>query len=185
MTDPIATQIRLRRTSRLLEVSFQDGSRFELPFEYLRVCSPSAEVKGHGPGQEVLVLGKEQVGITAVEPVGQYAVKLVFDDGHDTGLFTWKYLHELGSETATQEVGTLPRTPRCGRQPPVRGSPWGAFSRTQMKSGPDISARPASDKTPVTAGILCIGRCKLQPQKIHSRGTQEASGAPSSRMRSP
>jgi DUF971 family protein len=98
MTDPVATEIRLRRISRLLEVGFADGSRFELPFEYLRVYSPSAEVKGHGPGQEVLVLGKEDVGITAVEPVGQYAVKLVFDDGHDTGLYTWKYLHELGRE---------------------------------------------------------------------------------------
>jgi len=98
--DPIATEIRLRRATRVLEVSFADGSRFELPFEYLRVCSPSAEVKGHGPGQEVLVLGKEQVQITAIEPVGQYAVKLVFDDGHDTGLYTWKYLHELGRERA-------------------------------------------------------------------------------------
>ena len=96
MPDPIATELRLRRASRLLEVSFADGSRFELPFEYLRVYSPSAEVKGHGPGQEVLVRGKEQVGIASVEPVGQYAVKLVFDDGHDTGLYTWKYLHELG-----------------------------------------------------------------------------------------
>jgi DUF971 family protein len=100
MTEPIATEIRLRRASRLLEVSFADGSRFELPFEYLRVHSPSAEVKGHGPGQEVLVLGKEQVGIAAIDPVGQYAVKLVFDDGHDTGLYTWKYLHELGREQA-------------------------------------------------------------------------------------
>src|SRR5213079_32108 len=95
MSDPVATEIRLRRASRVLEVSFSDGSRFELPFEYLRVHSPSAEVKGHGPGQEVLVLGKENVGIRAVEPVGQYAVKLVFDDGHDTGLYTWNYLHEL------------------------------------------------------------------------------------------
>jgi DUF971 family protein len=100
MTEPIATEIRLRRSSRVLEVSFDDGSRFELPFEYLRVHSPSAEVKGHGPGQEVLVLGKEQVGIAAIEPIGQYAVKLVFDDGHDTGLYTWKYLHELGRERA-------------------------------------------------------------------------------------
>jgi DUF971 family protein len=100
VTDPIATEIRLRRSSRVLEVSFDDGSRFELPFEYLRVHSPSAEVKGHGPGQEVLVLGKENVGITAIEPIGQYAVKLVFDDGHDTGLYTWKYLHELGRERA-------------------------------------------------------------------------------------
>jgi DUF971 family protein len=101
MIEPIPTEIKLRSKSRLLQVSFQDGSRFELPFEYLRVHSPSAEVKGHGPGQEVLVLGKENVGIRAVEPVGQYAVKLVFDDGHDTGLFTWKYLHELGRDQAT------------------------------------------------------------------------------------
>jgi DUF971 family protein len=98
MSDPVATEIKLRSRSRILEVTFDDGARFELPFEYLRVSSPSAEVKGHGPGQEVLVLGKENVGIKAVEPVGQYAVKLVFDDGHDTGLFTWKYLHELGRE---------------------------------------------------------------------------------------
>jgi DUF971 family protein len=98
MSDPLATEIKVRSKSRLLEVCFADGSRFELPFEYLRVHSPSAEVKGHGPGQEVLVLGKENVGIRAVEPVGQYAVKIVFDDGHDTGLFTWRYLHELGRD---------------------------------------------------------------------------------------
>ncbi|HTT44337.1 MAG TPA: DUF971 domain-containing protein [Steroidobacteraceae bacterium] len=98
MSESIPTEIRLRRSSRLLEVSFSDGTHYQLPFEYLRVHSPSAEVKGHGPGQEVLVLGKEQVGIAAVEPVGQYAVKLVFDDGHDTGLYTWKYLAELGRE---------------------------------------------------------------------------------------
>lgn len=97
-TDPIPLEIRLRRAARLLEVTFEDGSRFELPFEYLRVHSPSAEVKGHGPGQETLVLGKEAVGIRAVEPIGQYAVKLVFDDGHDTGLYTWRYLHELGRD---------------------------------------------------------------------------------------
>ena len=102
MPDPIATEIHLRLVSRVLQVSFADGSRFELPFEYLRVYSPSAEVKGHGPGQEVLVRGKENVRITAVEPVGQYAVKLVFDDGHDTGLYTWKYLHELGRERAAK-----------------------------------------------------------------------------------
>ena len=82
-------EIRLRTRSRLLEVAFGDGARFELPFEYLRVHSPSAEVQGHGPGQEVLVTGKENVAITAVEPVGHYAVRLVFDDGHDTGLYTW------------------------------------------------------------------------------------------------
>src|SRR5690242_2395468 len=100
MSDPMATEIRVRSQSRLLAVQFADGSRFELPFEYLRVHSPSAEVKGHGPGQETLVLGKENVGIRAVEPVGQYAVKIVFDDGHDTGLYTWKYLYELGRDRA-------------------------------------------------------------------------------------
>ena len=100
MPEPTPIEIRLRRATRVLEVSFDDGSHFALPFEYLRVHSPSAEVKGHGPGQEVLVLGKENVGIRAVEPVGQYAVRLVFDDGHDTGLYTWKYLHELGRERA-------------------------------------------------------------------------------------
>ena len=98
-TNPtLATELKLRTRSRVLEVAFADGTRFELPFEYLRTHSPSAEVKGHGPGQEVLVLGKQNVGIHAVEPVGQYAVKLVFDDGHDSGLFSWKYLRELGEK---------------------------------------------------------------------------------------
>ena len=94
----LATELKLRTRSRVLEVAFEDGARYELPFEYLRTHSPSAEVKGHGPGQEVLVLGKQDVGIRAVEPVGQYAVKLVFSDGHDSGLFTWKYLRELGEK---------------------------------------------------------------------------------------
>ncbi len=101
-TDRIPTEIKLRSRSRLLAVTFADGQHFDLPFEYLRVHSPSAEVKGHGPGQEVLVLGKEQVGIKAVEPIGQYAVRLVFDDGHDTGLYTWAYLYELGTQHATK-----------------------------------------------------------------------------------
>ena len=114
--NPLATEIRLRRAARVLEVSFADGSRFELPFEYLRVYSPSAEVKGHGPGQEVLVLGKEQVGIRAIEPVGQYAVKLVFDDGHDTGLYTWKYLHELGREREAKWARYEERRAQARRQ---------------------------------------------------------------------
>ena len=91
-------EIKVRTRSRVLEVVFEDGARYLLPFEYLRVHSPSAEVKGHGPGQEVLVLGKQNVGLHAVEPVGQYAVKLVFDDGHDSGLYSWKYLRELGDK---------------------------------------------------------------------------------------
>jgi len=114
--EPQATEIRLRRATRVLEVSFTDGSRFELPFEYLRVHSPSAEVKGHGPGQEVLVLGKENVGIAAIEPVGQYAVKLVFDDGHDTGLYTWKYLHELGRERESKWARYLARKARAASE---------------------------------------------------------------------
>src|SRR5256885_1226217 len=112
MSDPVPAEIKLRKASRLLEVSFVDGTVFQLPFEYLRVHSPSAEVKGHGPGQEVLVLGKENVGIRAVEPVGQYAVKLVFDDGHDTGLYTWKYLHELGRDRAAKWARYLERKAR-------------------------------------------------------------------------
>jgi DUF971 family protein len=115
MSDISPTEIKLRRRSRVLEVSFADGSRFELPFEYLRVHSPSAEVRGHGAGEGVLVLGKENVVVTAVEPVGQYAVKLVFDDGHDTGLYTWKYLHELGSQREQKWSEYRARVERAAR----------------------------------------------------------------------
>lgn len=93
---PRPTDIRLHQLSRLLEVHFDDGATFRLPCEYLRVYSPSAEVRGHGPGQEVLQTGKEQVNIVGIAPVGQYAVKLSFSDGHDTGLYSWDYLYELG-----------------------------------------------------------------------------------------
>ncbi len=90
--------IRLHRQSRVLEIEYDDGVRFELPCEYLRVFSPSAEVKGHAPGQEVLQTGKESVNIDEIEPVGNYAVKLNFDDGHNTGLYTWEYLYDLGAD---------------------------------------------------------------------------------------
>jgi len=92
------TDITLHQKSRLLEVAFEDGSRFRLPCEYLRVYSPSAEVRGHAPGQGTLPLGKEKVGIVAIEPVGHYAVRLRFDDGHDTGLYSWDWLYHLGRE---------------------------------------------------------------------------------------
>jgi DUF971 family protein len=114
MSVPAPTAIRLRTRSRLLEVSFDDGSRFELPAEYLRVHSPSAEVQGHSPGEGTLVTGKEGVGIRAVEPVGHYAVRLQFDDGHDTGLYTWKYLYELGSEREARWLMYLQRLARAG-----------------------------------------------------------------------
>jgi DUF971 family protein len=116
-----ATEIRLRTRSRVLEVAFVDGQRFELPFEYLRVHSPSAEVQGHGGGEMVLVLGKENVGIQAVEPIGHYAVRLVFDDGHSTGLYTWKYLYELGAE---------------------RDARWSKYIARRAAAGPAAQAAP-------------------------------------------
>ena len=92
------TAITLHAQSRVLEVSYADGAVFRLPFELLRVYSPSAEVQGHGPGQETLQTGKREVSIVAVDPVGHYALKPTFSDGHDTGLFTWTYLAELGRD---------------------------------------------------------------------------------------
>lgn len=92
------TEIKLHQQSRVLELEFDDGFRCNLPCEYLRVYSPSAEVQGHGPGQETLQVGKEDVNITEIIPTGNYAIKLVFDDSHDSGIFTWTYLHELGSD---------------------------------------------------------------------------------------
>jgi len=97
-SNPRPTNIVLHKQSRALEVSFNDGEQFNLPCEFLRVYSPSAEVRGHGPGQEVLQTGKELVNINEVEGVGAYAVRLHFDDGHDTGIYSWETLYELGSK---------------------------------------------------------------------------------------
>jgi len=91
-------EIRLKQAEKLLEISFDDGGSFRLPAEYLRVESPSAEVQGHGPGQRVLVPGRAHVGIIGLEPVGNYAVRITFDDLHDTGIYSWSYLHQLGVE---------------------------------------------------------------------------------------
>ena len=95
-TTPRPTEIKLHQRSRVLELHFDDGFECNLTCEYLRVYSPSAEVRGHGPGQEVLQTGKEDVGIDQLNPSGNYALKISFDDGHDSGIFTWVYLHELG-----------------------------------------------------------------------------------------
>jgi DUF971 family protein len=95
-----ATDIRLRRAENMLEVSFSDGFFAALPAEYLRVESPSAEVQGHTPEQRQLVAGKRNVAITQIEPTGNYAIRLVFSDGHETGIFSWEYLHRLGREYA-------------------------------------------------------------------------------------
>jgi DUF971 family protein len=93
---PRPTEISLHQKSRILEITFEDGARFKLPYEYLRVYSPSAEVRGHGPGQGVLQIGKENVAITSIDPVGNYAIQPHFDDGHDTGIYSWNTLYDLG-----------------------------------------------------------------------------------------
>jgi len=100
MTSEYPTEIKLHQQSRALEVAFDDGARFHLPYEFLRVNSPSAEVRGHGAGQEVLQAGKRNVNLLNVEPVGSYALKLAFDDGHDSGLYTCEYFYELGKHQA-------------------------------------------------------------------------------------
>ena len=104
----------------MLVVAFEDGAEFNFSFEYLRVHSPSAEVVGHGPGQETLQTGKENVAITAIDPVGHYAVRLVFDDGHDTGLYSWEYLYELGRDMQANWLSYLDRLEAAGyaRQKP-------------------------------------------------------------------
>ena len=94
---PTPTAITVRSKSRLLDITFSDGVQFTIAFELMRVCSPSAEVQGHGPGQEVLQVGKREIGIAELAPVGNYAVKPVFTDGHESGIFSWDYLYHLGA----------------------------------------------------------------------------------------
>ncbi|WP_455199913.1 gamma-butyrobetaine hydroxylase-like domain-containing protein [Kaarinaea lacus] len=96
-SSPRPTDINLHQKSKVLEISFEDGKTFSLPCEYLRVYSPSAEVRGHGPGQEVLQVGKEAVNIEKIEPVGNYAIQLHFDDGHSTGIYSWETLYTMGA----------------------------------------------------------------------------------------
>jgi DUF971 family protein len=108
------THIKLRTLSRVLEVSFDDGAHFVLPFEYLRVFSPSAEVTGHGGGEGVLQTGKEAVAIERIEPVGNYALRLHFDDGHNTGLYSWTVLRELGAEQSAKWARYLERCAAAG-----------------------------------------------------------------------
>jgi len=124
-------QITLRRQSRVLELRFDDGTTHALPFEYLRVHSPSAEVQGHGPGEGVLVVGKQGVSILRVEPVGQYAVRLVFDDGHDSGLYTWKYLHQLSTQREQRWREYQRRVAQAAQHP---------------RAGPQVSGKPGPEK---------------------------------------
>ncbi len=112
---PVPIEIKLQKRSRKLQIRFSDGLEGELPAEYLRVESPSAEVKGHGPGQGVLVAGKLEVGIERVEPVGRYAVRIVFDDGHATGLYTWPILYALTRDQERNWQRYLDRLADAGR----------------------------------------------------------------------
>jgi DUF971 family protein len=110
----LPTGITLHQKSRVLEVAFSDGRSFRLPYEFLRVYSPSAEVRGHGPGQEVLQTGKREVDIRALEPVGSYAVQPTFSDGHSTGIFSWDYLYELGETQEKLWAEYLARLAKAG-----------------------------------------------------------------------
>jgi DUF971 family protein len=112
--DPRPTDITLHSVSRVLEVAFDDGRTFRLPFEYLRVYSPSAEVRGHGPGEETLQVGKRNVTITALDPVGHYAVQPTFSDGHVSGIYSWPYLYELGAEQTQRWAEYLAALERAG-----------------------------------------------------------------------
>lgn len=111
---PVPTLIELRQKSRVLDIAFSDGRHFSLPYEFLRVYSPSAEVRGHGPGQETLQVGKMEVEINSAEPVGTYAMQLSFSDGHDTGLYSWEYLHEMGVKQDTMWQDYLKKMEAAG-----------------------------------------------------------------------
>ena len=115
MTDYALTDIKLHKKSAILELCYHDGSSYSLSAEFLRVHSPSAEVRGHGKGQEVLQSGKRHVKLVNVQPVGNYAVKLVFDDGHDTGIYSWEYLSELGQDEKELWISYLAKLQAAGK----------------------------------------------------------------------
>jgi DUF971 family protein len=112
---PRPTEIQLHKSSRVLEILYDDGARFELPGEYLRVYSPSAEVRGHLPGEEKLQVNKEQVGIADLQLIGQYALKIIFDDGHKSGLYDWRYLYHLGQHATALWANYLERLAKAGQ----------------------------------------------------------------------
>ncbi len=116
MSKHIPTEITLHKNKRTLEIAFENGQRFELPCEYLRVYSPSAEVQGHGPGQEVLQLGKEEVNIEKIEQVGSYAIQPSFDDGHNSGIYAWDTLYDLGVNYEQNWQNYLDRLKAAGHE---------------------------------------------------------------------
>lgn len=127
---PTPESITLHGQSRVLEIGFSDGSLFRIPFELMRVYSPSAEVQGHGPGQEVLQTGKREVDVVSLEPVGNYAVKPTFSDGHDSGIFSWDYLYFLGSQQAELWQDYERRLQEAGadRDAPMAAAPHGGHA---------------------------------------------------------
>lgn len=135
------TEIIVHQQSRRLEVAFGDDERYSLEFEFMRVHSPSAAVQGHGPGQEVLQVGKRDVTVSAIEPIGHYAIKPVFSDGHDSGIFTWTYLRTLGRDHDRLWNAYLERLAAAGESRDGPGSADGAFASTEAsrKQGPSSS----------------------------------------------
>ena len=125
---PTPTALTVHGQSRLLEVTFSDGAEFKIPFELMRVYSPSAEVQGHGPGQEILQTGKREIGVVNLEPIGNYAVKPVFSDGHESGIFSWDYIYHLGANQAQLWEDYMGRLSQAGvsRDAPMLGSKGGA-----------------------------------------------------------
>ena len=128
---PQPTEIKLHQKSRVLEISFADGKSYRLPFEFLRVHSPSAEVRGHGPGQEMLQAGKKEVDITRVEPVGSYAIQLCFSDGHDTGIYSWDLLYQYGAQQETMWRQYLERMEQAGASREPGSAPFGERPKTK------------------------------------------------------
>jgi DUF971 family protein len=135
-TTPIPTEIKLHQQSHLLEIAFNTDEQFSLPFEFLRVYSPSAEVRGHGPGQETLQVGKRTVDITRIEPVGHYAVVLVFSDGHSSGIYSWDHLYDLGRNQDAYWKSYLIRLEAAGAsRDPVSENPLLAVKKSGCGSG--------------------------------------------------
>ena len=128
---PQPTEIKLHQKSRVLEIAFDDGRSFRLSYEFLRVHSPSAEVRGHGPGQEVLQTGKRDVDITRAEPVGSYAVQLCFSDGHETGIYSWDLLYQFGEQQEPMWRHYLERIEQAGASREPGAAPFGERPKTK------------------------------------------------------
>ena len=155
---PVPTTIVVHRRSRVLEITFDDGTEARLPFEFLRVLSPSAEVRGHGPGQEVLQVGKREVDIEALEPVGNYAVQPRFSDGHNTGIYSWDYLHHLAIDQQRLWADYLARLQAAGKSREPAGSGAPADAR-----GPTGGVGPAGGEGPADADGMKSTEARRRP----------------------